>query len=89
MSQLLLVGDKGLEFPHLGLVARLGDEEFEVAVGRVFFIEVVESALPVSFFVELWIVGESVLHSAEDDGAGLYVAVGFGNDHAVKAAWGL
>ena len=51
MTQLLLVGDKGLELFHLGLVARLGDEELEVAVGRVFLVEVLEGTLPVPFFV--------------------------------------
>lgn len=64
----------------------LGKPEFEVALAAVFFVEVVECALPVAFEGELGVMGEAVLDGAADDVGGFDLAVGFGYDFAVEAA---
>lgn len=64
------------EVVKAALVGAAGNPEFEIALGAVFLMEVVQGALDVLFGGKGGVVGESVLDGAAEDCFGLDVAVG-------------
>lgn len=65
-------------------IGRFGNPEFEVSTISVFLVEMVKHALPVGFFVELWIVVEAKLDGSADDYLRNDLAVGFCDDFSVN-----
>lgn len=83
----LLVGNQMTKLLESLGVWRGVEEQFQIALRPVFLNQMKSETLPVTCAVEFGIVFHAELHGASADMFRLHVAVGFGNDASVDAAW--
>lgn len=81
-----MVGQKGVELSEIRGVVAPWDPDFEVAVRAVFFVEVIDGALIMSGFVEMGIIGQTILDSPADYRFGFDETVGLGYYKAIFIA---